>query len=111
MSERILPDDVNREFTGMTVTFRYLENGLRWSNPTMDIPAIGDRVRVIFNGFGIGTVRGYHQFGEDLFVRVQPDKYPEWYNQQHHGLRPIISASGAEIVALKEGEEVSTTSD
>lgn len=60
----------------------------RWSgksdNGTLPVPpAIGDRVVVNFNGFGVGTVTGYFVEHGWLGCHVRCDHPPLWWKEQN----------------------------
>jgi len=66
------------------------------------LPAIGDRVHIVMNGLGNGTVESYFIEGDKdhwLGVTVRLDKQPEWHRKQN-GNRPIALVFGTEIEPL-----------
>lgn len=66
---------------------RQMARGTGFENP----PAIGTRVLVNFNGFGLGTVRGYFVEHGWLGLYVHVDKRPDWHVKQNPGDRdPMV---------------------
>ncbi len=47
------------------------------------LPAIGDRVKITANGWGLVTVRGYFTEGGWIGLLVEPDRAPDWYLNQY----------------------------
>jgi hypothetical protein len=78
--------------------------GERWSGD-YPVPAIGDRIDVVMNGFGPGVVVAYFiNAGTEgrvyLGVEVRPDTRPDWHVRQNPG-RPNCLVFGAETRALE----------
>jgi hypothetical protein len=67
---------------------------VKWSN-TQYPPSVGDRVNVVMNGFGFGTVIDYFALEGWLGIKVSVDKQPDWHKKQG-GTNPI-SVFGAEV--------------
>ena len=67
----------------------------KWSGEKIP-PKIGDRVNIIMNNFGIGTVLDYEVRHGWLGVKVKVDKQPEWSKKQS-GLMNEFTFFGAEI--------------
>jgi hypothetical protein len=67
----------------------------KWSNALFP-PKVGDRVNVIMNGFGRGTVVDYEVRQGWLGVKVKVDKQPDW-NLKQNGKRNEFTFFGAEI--------------
>jgi len=65
-----------------------------WSAKTL--PAIGDKVDVLINGLGMGTVESYFIENEWLGVTVRLDHQPEWHKKQRPN-NPIAMVFGFEI--------------
>lgn len=65
-----------------------------WSAKTL--PAIGDKVNVLINGLGMGTVESYFIENEWLGVTVRLDHQPEWHKKQRPN-NPIAMVFGLEI--------------
>jgi hypothetical protein len=67
----------------------------KWSGEKYP-PKVGDRVNVIVNNFGLGTVLDYEVRSGWLGVEVKVDKQPEW-NRKQNGIRNVFTFFGAEI--------------
>ena len=67
----------------------------KWSGGK-EPPKIGDRVTVIMNQFGSGTVVGYFVRQGWLGVKVKVDKQPEWSKKQSGSMNEF-TFFGAEI--------------
>ena len=67
----------------------------KWSGLKIP-PKVGDRVNVIINNFGMGTVVDYEVREGWLGIKVKVDKQPEWSNRQS-GLRNEFTFFGAEV--------------
>ncbi len=62
-----------------------LPAGLKWSGDGA-VPAIGARVHIYLNGFGLATVKAYFHSEGYLGVICAPDVLPDWYQQQAPGI-------------------------
>ena len=71
-----------------------------WANHG-DVPPVGTRVCVTFNGFGNGTVVG-HKIQDEYFLMllVKVDKIPKSFKQRGHS--GIVHASGTEYRLLED---------
>jgi hypothetical protein len=69
--------------------------GVRWSGK-WELPAIGNEVRIAFNGLGTGTVAGYFVEGGWLGLQVKLNAAPDWHIKQN-GANPYSYVFGAEI--------------
>jgi hypothetical protein len=67
----------------------------KWSGEKIP-PKIGDRVNVIMNQFGMGTVVDYIVRDGWLGVKVKVDKQPEWSRKQSGSMNEF-TFFGAEI--------------
>jgi hypothetical protein len=67
----------------------------KWSGEKIP-PKVGDRVNVIMNNFGAGTILDYEVRQGWLGVLVRVDKQPEWSKKQD-GARNVFTFFGAEI--------------
>ncbi len=67
-----------------------------WSGKKDAPPAIGARVRVTINRFGMGTVESYFVEYSFLGVRVLLDEQPDWHAEQKPG-EPWVLVFGLEI--------------
>ena len=62
-----------------------LPAGLAWT-ASFELPAIGSRVHVSMNGFGLATVQAYFHAEGYLGVIVKPDVLPAWFSKQQPGV-------------------------
>ena len=71
------------------------ENNIKWGG-RIDVPELGTKVWINFNGLGMGNVSSY--FIEDgwLGVKVTLDNRPDWHKKQNPD-RNYALAFGAEI--------------
>ena len=75
---------------------------VKWSRraetPADRLPALGDRVHVMFNNLGTGTVTGFFTEGGFLGVVVLPDagQRPAWHQKQNPD-RPHYTVFGSEV--------------
>jgi hypothetical protein len=67
----------------------------KWSGDKIP-PKIGDKVNVIMNNFGMGTIVDYEVRDGWLGVKVKIDQPPEWSRRQN-GARNEFTFFGAEI--------------
>jgi hypothetical protein len=68
-----------------------------WAPRTFNAPpAIGTRVYVFMNKFGLGTVTGYFTEHGFLGVHVRPDVRPGWHVKKNPD-RDVICVFGSEI--------------
>jgi len=69
----------------------------KWSGK-LSIPAIGDKVRITFNGLGTGSVKSYFHEAGFLGIAVLLDEQPDWHEKQCGVNHPAL-VFGAEVEA------------
>ena len=73
---------------------------IKWVSQ-QDVPKVGDRVKVLFNGFGQGEVIGYEVNEGYLSIVVKIDKLPAWYVRQYKGdVKDSIAVYGSEFIPV-----------
>ncbi len=103
-----LPDSGGHMRPAFSVAGRAAKWSTRQKNGFAVPPAIGERVRITFNGFGAGVVVSYAIEAGWLGVAVKCDQRPAWHVEQNGSLHPYPIVFGAE---LERADTAPTTPD
>jgi hypothetical protein len=85
-----------------------IPTGIKWSNLTFDVPAIGDIVNVRINRLRASRVVGYFTEHGFLGLLVKPLAPPEWFVKQN-GRFSEAHVFGAEVDPLTDVEALRVT--
>jgi hypothetical protein len=84
------------QLTAGHATGEWPENVTKWSGES-NIPAIGEKVRITFNGLGTGVVTGYFAEHGWLGLYVVLDVQPAWRTKQGVPASQPAMVFGAEV--------------